>query len=135
MALYGTGMPITWTISDTERLVSARAEDLVTLQDVEALLDDIVVKDALAYRKLFDGRKSKGQYDDRDVLMLGARISAYTSLNLTGAVALVVETQTQYDSALRFANIGQAKRPIRVFFSPEEARAWLDTDPQIVDGV
>ena len=33
--------------------------------------------------------------------------------------------------ALRFANIAQAKRPIRVFFSPEEARAWLDTDPKL----
>jgi len=135
LALYGTSMPITWTISDTDRLVSARAEDLVTLQDVEALLDDIVVKDALAYRKLFDGRKATGQYDDRDVLMLGARISAYNSLNLTGAVAIVVETQTQYDAALRFANIGQAKRAIRVFFTPEEARAWLDTDPKYVDGI
>lgn len=123
-------MPITWTISVADRLVTARAEDLVTLQDVESLLDDVVVKDALAYRKLFDARKAKGQYDDRDVLLLGARISAYNSLNLTGAAAIVVATQQQYDAALRFANIGQAKRAIRVFFTVEEARAWLDTDPQ-----
>jgi hypothetical protein len=128
-------MPITWTISASDRLVSARAEDLVTLQDVEALLDDIVVQDALSFRKLFDARKAAGKYDDKDVLMLGARISAYKSLNLTGAAAIVVETQHQYDAALRFANIGQAKRAIRVFFTPEEARAWLDTDPQYVDGV
>jgi hypothetical protein len=131
LALYGTGMPITWTISVADRLVSARAQGLVTLQDVEALLDDLVVNDALPYRKLFDGRGSIGKYDDNDVMALAARISAYNnSLDLTGAAAIVVETQEHYDTALRFANIGQAKRAIRVFFSLEEARAWLDTDPR-----
>ena len=135
MALYGTDMPITWTISADERLVSARAENIVTLQDLEALLDDIVVKDALAYRKLFDARTAVGKYDDRDVLLLGARISAYNSLNLTGAAAIVVETQQQYDAALRFANIGKAKRAVGVFFSLEDARAWLATEPQPGDTV
>src|ERR1700754_1872553 len=124
-------MPITWTISTADRLVSARAQGLVTLQDVEALLDDLVVNNALPYRKLFDGRGSIGKYDDNDVMALAARISAYNnSLDLTGAAAIVVETQEHYDTALRFANIGQAKRAIRVFFSLEEARAWLDTDPR-----
>src|SRR5471032_1755265 len=124
-------MPITWTISEADRLVSARAHGPVTLQDIEALLDDVVVKDALGYRKLFDGRESVGKYDDKDVLLLGARIQAYATLNLTGAAAIVVTNQGQFDVALRFANIAKAKRPIRVFYSPEEARAWLETDPQL----
>jgi hypothetical protein len=124
-------MPITWTISTADRLVSARAQGLVTLQDVEALLDDLVVNNALPFRKLFDGRGALGKYDDDDVMALAARISAYNnSLDLTGAAAIVVETQANYDTALRFANIGQGKRAIRVFFSPDEARAWLDTDPK-----
>ena len=124
-------MPITWTISQADRFVSACAEGDVTLQDVEALLDDIVVNDALAYRKLFDGRTAVGKYNDDDVLLLGARISAYNSLDLTGAAAIVVRDQEQFDIALRFVNIGKAKRPVRVFYSPEEARAWLDTNPQL----
>ena len=129
--VYGMRMPITWTISEPDRLVSARAHGTVTLQDIEALLDDVVVKDALGYRKLFDGRESVGKYDDKDVLLLGARIQAYATLNLTGAAAIVVANKEQFDVALRFANIAKAKRPIRVFYSPEEARAWLDTDPKL----
>lgn len=128
-------MPITWTISEADRLVSARAHGTITLQDIEALLDDVVIKDALGYRKLFDGRDSVGKYDDQDVLLLGARIQAYATLDLTGAAALVVSNKDQFDVALRFANIAKAKRPIRVFYSPEEARAWLDTDPQLGDSV
>ena len=95
------------------------------------LLDDIVVKDALSYRKLFDAREAIGKYDDKDVLLLGARIQAYATLNLTGAAAIVVASKEQFDVALRFANIAKAKRPIRVFYSTEEARAWLDTDPKL----
>lgn len=128
-------MPITWTISAADRLVTARAEGLITLQDVEALLDDIVVKDALGYAKLFDGRGSIGKYDDKDVMALGARISAYNALNLTGAAALVVETPQQHDVALRFANIAKAKRPIRVFYSPDEALAWLNSDPRLEETI
>ena len=131
MAVYGWRMPITWTISKADRLVSARAHGLVILQDVEALLDDIVIKDALAYRKLFDGREAIGKYEDQDVLLLGARIQAYTTLDLTGAAAIVVANQEQFNVALRFANIAKAKRPIRVFYSTAEARAWLDTDPKL----
>ena len=128
-------MPITWTISAPDRLVSARAHGTVTLQDVEALLDDVVVKDALSYRKLFDGRDAVGKYDDKDVLLLGARIQAYATLNLTGAAAIVVANREQFDVALRFANIAKAKRPIRVFYSPEEARAWLETNPRLSESL
>ena len=128
-------MPITWTISAADRLVSARAEGIVTLKQIEALLDDIVVKDALQYRKMFDGRGSVGQYDDADVMSLGARIQAYNTLNLTGAAAIVVDTQERHDVALRFANIAKGKRPIRVFRDPAAAHAWLDSDPKPEDTI
>jgi len=128
-------MPITWTISAADRLVSARAEGIVTLKHVEALLDDIVVRDALQYRKLFDGRGATGQYDDADVMSLGARMQAYNTLNLAGAAAIVVDTQERHDVALRFANIAKSKRPIRVFRDPAAARAWLDSDPKPDDTV
>lgn len=128
-------MPVTWTISAADRLVSARAQGIVTLKDIEALLDDIVVKDALQYAKMFDGRGAVGQYDDNDVMALGARIQAYNGLNLSGAAAIVVDTDERHDVALRFANIARGKRPIRVFRTPEEARAWLASDPQLTDTV
>jgi hypothetical protein len=124
-------MPITWTISKPDRMVTVRAEGIVTLKDVEELFDDLVVQDALPYRKLFDGRGSIGKYDDNDVMTLAARMSAYNSLNLTGAAAIVLGTPEHHAAALRFANIARGKRPIQLFYSPEEARAWLDSDPKV----
>ena len=47
-------MPIRWTISREERLVVATTEGVVTLKDVEAYLDALVVADAMPYAKLFD---------------------------------------------------------------------------------
>jgi hypothetical protein len=128
-------VPITWTISHAERLVVARAEGPISLRDIEALLDDVVIKEAIGYRKLFDARGSVGTYSDEDVMALGARIQAYVRLNLSGAAAIVVDSQKQFNVALRFANIAKAKRPIQVFYSPEEARAWLDSDPGSEDTV
>jgi hypothetical protein len=128
-------MPITWTISHADRLVVARAEGPVTLKDIEGLLDDVVVKDAITYRKMFDARGAVGAYTDADVMSLGARIQAYVSLGLSGAAAIVVDSQSQYNTAMRFANIGKAKRPIQVFYSPEEARVWLDSDPKPEDTI
>ena len=47
-------MPIRWTISPERRLVVATTEGVVTLKDVEAYLDALVVADAMPYAKLFD---------------------------------------------------------------------------------
>ena len=47
-------MPIRWTISREERLVVATTEGVVTLKDIEAYLDALVVADAMPYAKLFD---------------------------------------------------------------------------------
>ena len=35
------------------------------------------------------------------------------------------------DAEGRVLYIGKAKRPIRVFYSPDEALAWLDSDPRL----
>jgi len=129
-------MPLTWTISDADRLVSARAEGAITLKEIESMFDEIVVRNALGYRKLFDSRGSTGTYDDKDVMSLGARIQAYVGLDkLTGAAAIVVEGPKQYNVAVRFANIAKGRRPIQVFYTLEEARAWLDTDPKLSESV
>ena len=124
-------MPIKWTISRAERLVTVRAEGVISLRDVEALLDDIAVKEAIGYRKIFDARGAAGSYTDDDVMTLGARIQAYIRQGLPGAAAIVVDSQRQFNTALRIANVGQGKRPIRIFFSPEEARAWIHSNPSI----
>ena len=121
-------MPIRYTIDHANHLVRARAQGEVTLRDIEEFTDAVMVENAMPYRKLFDGRGSFGKYDDRDLMQLAARISAYASVERRGALA-IVPPEEQIDLAKRFINLGKSGRPAHVFADPEEAFQWLMTQP------
>ena len=82
-------MPIRFTIDHAKRFVHARAEGEIDLADIEEFSDAVMVENAMPYRKLFDGRGAFGKYDDHDMMMLGARVSAYAAVEKRGALALV----------------------------------------------
>jgi hypothetical protein len=124
-------MPITFSIDHDKRYVEARAEGETKLADIEEFLDAIVLQGALPYRKLFDGRFAFGVYNDDDVMMLGARMSAYAAnLDPRGAVAFVAATQEASDLAFRFLNLSKSNRPAQVFLDVDEARKWLAAQPE-----
>jgi len=122
-------MPVTFTIDHERRFVHARAEGLVALKDMEALLDAIVVENALPYRKLFDGRRAVGRYDGADIAVLAARINVHAHIDRRGALALV--TRPQYAQlAERFLEFGRTGRPARSFLEEDEALRWLEAQPE-----
>lgn len=123
-------MPIRFTIDHASRFVHAVADGVVTLKDMEDYLDQVVVQGALPYRKLWDCSNVLYQYDDGDMMAIGARISAYGSLGSRGPIAIVAITPEAIDASLRYANLGGAKRPAKVFQSEAEARKWLQGQPE-----
>jgi len=123
-------MPIHFTIDHAKRFVHARAEGVVDLKDVEAFADAVVSQEALPYRKLFDGREAIAKYTNDDVMMLGARVSAYATMGPRGALALVAADEGALELASRFMNLGKEGRPAKAFLSIDEARKWLDAQPE-----
>ena len=105
-------MPIHWTISPEKRLVVATTEGVVTLKDVETYLDALVVADAMPYAKLFDASNIEPQATDHDVLMLGARMSAYVKTLPGGPLAFVVTTRVAREFALVEGISAVARGPI-----------------------
>jgi hypothetical protein len=125
-------MPVEFTIDHDNRHVEARAVGETTLADIETFLDAVVLQGALPYRKLFDGRLAVAKYDDNDVMMLGARMSAYANnLEPRSAVAFIAPNETASDLAKRFINLSKSSRPARVFLAEAEARKWLAEQPEI----
>lgn len=122
-------MPVEFTIDHAARLVHARAHGIVTLKDLEPFMDAVVVQNAMSYRKLFDGREAVGQYTSDDVMMLGARISAYATMGPRGPLALVAAPGDGFEVASRFLNLGKNDRAAKVFLTVDEARKWLDDQP------
>ena len=118
-------MPVDFEIDHAERFVRVRAYGVVRLSEILDYLDALVVQDAMPYPKLFDAREAEPELSDDDVMILGARVSAYAVMEPRGPVAAVAVTKKAGDILQRFMNLGGAQRPMRLFASVEEARAWL----------
>ena len=127
-------MPIRFTIDHDKRLIEATAEGEVTLEDVQTLLDATIVQNAIRYRKLYDGRGSVPRFDDNDIMMLGARLSAYAgNLGTRGALAFIAPSEeAAVMLAKRALNLGKSDDwRARVFLSEDEARKWLAEQPEV----
>ena len=120
-------MPLNWTISHTDRMVEAAASGQVGLQDIERYLDDVMVSGALPYRKLFDTSQASSALGDEDMMMLGARMSAYTELGPIGPLAIVAPSAILRQQSRLFAALAPADRPVKIFKTAEAARKWLAT--------
>lgn len=118
-------MPVTWKIAPPERLVTARGEGMIVLQDIESYLDAVVVADALPYAKIFDLGTGDWTLSDTDMLVLGARIRAYPALAKFGPLAIVAASEKQNQQAQMFATLADVERPLEIFRTEEAARKWL----------
>lgn len=119
-------MPIAWKIIDAEQMVVARADGPVMLQDIVDYLDAVVVANAQPYAKLFDAGTMELKLNDEEVMLLGARMSAYSgAYGEAGPLAFVATTLAVEGFAKRFLNVSSVRRPAKLFKTAEQAKAWL----------
>lgn len=120
-------MPIQWTISHPDRMVTVEATGEITLAQAEAYLDALVVADAMAYAKLLDCRTMFTQASDDEMMQLGARMRAYAEILRGGPLVFVVATPEVQEYVRRYINLAAAERPVKIARTVDEARAWLKT--------
>jgi hypothetical protein len=118
-------MPLRVEISHERRFVHVVARGRVTLKEMEAHFDQLVVENALGYAKLFDATNLEPVYSEQDVLTMGARLSAYTANFDSGPLAVVGREEQVVGAFRRFVNISPSKRPARIFSTEAKALAWL----------
>ncbi len=124
-------MPLRWEISHADKLIVIIGTGDVTLKDVEVYLDDIVTAGAMPYAKIFDATDVIPKHNDHDIMMLGARISAYTGTLKGGPLAFVSTSQVTRNTIDRYINLSaKAERPAAVFATRKQARAWIDAQPK-----
>jgi hypothetical protein len=118
-------LPLRWNILHDRKLVHIIGEGVVTREDLEAHFDAIVIANAMPYAKLFDATKVTPQYNEHDLLMMGARLSAYTATLEAGPLAVLATTEATRLAFRRFVNMSPSPRPAAVFDTEGKARAWL----------
>ena len=121
-------MPMRWTISHDERLVMVTADGLVTLLEIEAYFDAVVVAGAQPYAKLLDASTMEVRLSDADVMAVGARMSAYVKDQKWegGPAAFVATSRVNREFIKRFINLTASPRQAKIFQTVNEARRWLD---------
>jgi hypothetical protein len=119
-------MPLTWTISHPNRLVTAIGKGEVTLLDLQAYLDGVVVADAMGFRKIFDLSDGVLALNEAEMMELGARIRAYAATGRMGPLAVVASSPKAYDQARTYTALASANRPLQIFHDVTSARKWLE---------
>jgi len=117
-------MPMRWDIDHSRKFIHIVAEGLLTLKDMEEHFDALVVANAMGYAKLVDVTNTQPVYNDDDVMLMGARLSAYTAALPSGPLAVVGKPNLR-GTFKRFVNISPSDRPAKYFSSEDKARAWL----------
>lgn len=122
-------MTIHWTISHENRLVEATCEGDLMRADFEVYLDDLVVKGAMPYAKIFDMAGSLPAFspDDPEMMQIGARIQAYANHTAEGMgpLAIVAVTDRQIDFARMYSALATGRHLIKIVGTHGAARAWL----------
>jgi hypothetical protein len=119
-------MPLYWTIDSKARLFTGVAEGSVSLNDAIDLLDAMAGAKAMNYRKLFDGRAATPTMTPDELLSLCANIRSYHDRGMMGALALIATAEQTMVFARLLGALASAKRPIKVFENPRQARNWIE---------
>jgi hypothetical protein len=119
-------MPLYWTIDSKARLFTGVAEGSVSLNDAIDLLDAMAGAKAMNYRKLFDGRAATPTMTPDELLSLCANIRSYHDRGMMGALALIAPAEQTMVFARLLGALASAKRPIKVFENPRQARNWIE---------
>lgn len=118
-------LAVDYRIDHEKGFVTVRAHGPIVLQELLDYFDALVVQNAMGYPKLFDAREAEPRLSDDDVMVLGARVSAYEVHDPRGPVAAVAMGKEASALLQRFMNLGGAPRPMRLFGTIEDARRWL----------
>ena len=118
-------MPIKWTISHPDRMVTVDIDGDITLPQAEEYLDALVVADAMPYAKLLDCSKMQTQVSDDEMMRLGARMRAYAQIMKGGPLVFVVTDPVIDNYVRRYINLAAADRPVKIVETVDQARAWL----------
>jgi hypothetical protein len=118
-------MPLHWDIDHTHQLMVVVAEGMVTRQEVDRMLDDMIAERALGYRKLFDGTQGDTTMGPSEILDLGVRMRTLHQHGTMGPLAVVVPVEKWEMVARVLGMLAAAKRPMRVFQTVAKARRWL----------
>jgi len=117
-------VPIQVDVFHFDRLVVAIGRGDVTLQEYAKFIGDLIQNGQIHYRKIIDVTRSDSSAINPTVLLaFDARLREYSKTR-RGPLAVVVP-RDRGDGAFEFKVLTSTERPVEVFRSIHDARAWV----------
>jgi len=121
-------VPIQLDVFHFDRLVVAIGSGEVTMPEYGKFVGDLVQQGLMHYRKIIDVTRADSSAIDAQVLLaFDARLREYSKTR-RGPLAIVT-TRDRGEGAHEFKMLTSAERPIEVFRSIHDARAWVMRHP------
>jgi hypothetical protein len=122
-------MPIQIEVFHPDRILVIVGRGNVTLQEYAEMVAEVVKAGLTHYRKIIDAAGAETTTIDQNVLLaFDEKIRSATKGRPRGPLALVVDRK-RGDIARTFKALAAPDRPVEVFGSIHDARAWLRTQP------
>lgn len=119
-------MPLTYTVSHRDRLVTATARGEVSAEEIGHCLVGMVEQGALGYAKLFDATEMQGAFSREQLLSFATFSKVQGGLRRLGPLAIVIRSPAQRARVELFVRRATVRRPVRLFHELPAARRWLD---------
>jgi hypothetical protein len=119
-------MPIHIRVSHPDRQVVIVAHGTITAEEIQNAIREHWDTGLVHYRKLIDVAAAKSSADIERIKAMLMLIRAAPDAGKRGPVAFVVDGQRGETVRELEALTEEGERPLRVFTSLREARAWLD---------
>jgi hypothetical protein len=113
-------------ISPINRLVVIVAQGHITAEEIGATTKVLVEADVAGYAKIIDVSQAKSELTREQVEKVAGLLRGPPGDMSRGPVAFVINPD-RIGFANVFADVTQGERPIRLFRSIHDARAWLDS--------
>ena len=124
-ARHTAGMPVHMDISPLHRLVVIVARGPIAAEEIAATTRQLVEANVPAYAKIIDVSQATSELTREQVQKVADLLRGAPGDTSRGPVAFVINPD-RIGFANVFADVTQGERPIQLFRSLHEARAWLD---------
>lgn len=125
-------MPVHMDISPLHRLVVIVARGHITAEEIAAIKRQIIEANVRTYGKIIDVSQSRAELTREQVRQVADLMRGAPDETSRGPVAFVIDPE-RIDFAHIFADLTQGERPVQLFRSLHEARAWLERTRQQSD--
>jgi hypothetical protein len=128
--LHTADMPVHMDISPLHRLVVIVARGHITAEEMAAIKRQLAEANVPAYAKIIDVSQARSELTREQVQKIADLTRGAPGEGSRGPVAFVINPE-RIGFANVFADLTHGERPIQLFKSLHEARAWLERARQM----